>query len=493
MAQLSFSSRIYREPYSYVMISRLSVSTVSSGAISLFVYRFLSLILHHASTVGAQTSPEANTRMPFAQIGSRLYVQGGSKSGPFFSVDLVDLAASWPFDTVRWAVHNYGEFTSDHAHHGIGINQTLYMKGRTVIQDSFRANVADSNAKWSLVPTPEPRLCRTLQDYAIDPRNGIIYSFAFLSNNTMCLLGDFEKGWETRLVSNGSLTVVPEFIGAAYNSNRNSVIGGYRLEEDTSTAYVTEYRIDSNSWSTIPVKGQVPATREANCMIINEDNTKIVVFGGFTPATRGPSGFVVPSSEIFVLDLNSGEWKKGPDAAEPRASAACGLAGDRFVAWGGEKDSTSDPYDSIVVFDLAKFEWLKASSDDHPSSTPSSGPSSSGIPTTKASNTNIGAIAGGAVAGLVLVALIVAVLIYRRRKQRLGEGHGPIKQKIVEHKDNSGELSEDEAYYKNELTYQNPQFISSPRSPQEYPYLGRDPQEAPGFTHGHDQDNMDRI
>ncbi|ORZ29114.1 hypothetical protein BCR41DRAFT_366764 [Lobosporangium transversale] len=224
-----------------------------------------------------------------------------------------------------------------------------------------------------------------------------------------------------------------------------------------------------------------------------EDSTKIVVFGGLTPASSGPIGFNIPSSEIFVLNLNSGEWRKGPNAAEPRASAACGLAGDRFVAWGGEKDPTSDPYDSIVVFDLTKFEWLKASSDDHPSSTPSSGPTSSGVPTTKASNTNIGAIAGGAVAGLVLVALIVAVLIYRRRKQTSGEEHGLIEPKKVKQMDNPKRSSEDEPQHKNELTYRNPHTILSPRSPQQYPYLGRDPQWTPNLAHDHAQGHADRI
>ncbi|ORZ29121.1 hypothetical protein BCR41DRAFT_366776 [Lobosporangium transversale] len=308
----------------------------------------------------------------------------------------------------------------------------------------------------------------------------------------MCELKSSDAKWRARPYNNGTRLWEIYFEGVVYNSNRNSIMGGYKLQQATSAAYITEYHIDSNSWSIIPVKGQVPTTREENCMVINENNTKIVVFGGRIPASSGPPGFNIASSEIFVLDLNSGEWKKGPDAAEPRASAACGLAGDRFVAWGGEKDSTSDPYDSIVVFDLAKFEWLKASSDDHPSSTPSSGPSSSGIPTTKASNTNIGAIVGGAVAGLVLVALIVAVLIYRRRKQRPSEEHGLIEQKVKQI-DNPKRSNEDEPQHKNELTYRNPHAASSPRSPQQYPCLGRDPQWTPSLTHDHDQDHANRV
>ncbi|KAF9896017.1 hypothetical protein BX616_008310, partial [Lobosporangium transversale] len=211
---------------------------------------FLSLILHYVSTVSAQTGPEANTRMPFAQIGSRLYLQGGpydKRNGPFFSVDL---AASWTLDTVPWTSHNYGNFTSYQKQIGVGINQTLYIYGN-IVYDNLRVNVDDASAEWSLVAPPGPRLCRSLQDFAVDTRKGVVYSFAFPFKDTMCLLGDFEKGWETRLVSNGTLVVTPDFIGSVYNSNRNSVMGGYRLEQDSSTAYVTEYRIDSNSWSTI--------------------------------------------------------------------------------------------------------------------------------------------------------------------------------------------------------------------------------------------------
>ncbi|KAF9898628.1 hypothetical protein BX616_003794, partial [Lobosporangium transversale] len=314
------------------MASCYSVSIVSSQAVSLFFYIFLFLVPYHASTVGAQTRPEANSRVPFVQIGSRLFVQGGpfdTRDGPFFSLDL---AASWPLDAPAWTAHNYGKFGDQRMFYGVGVNQTLYMFNEYLTNTAYRVSITDTSAKWSPIHVRTPDGCLSTSGLTISPRTGVFYNFPD-NGGIMCLLSSFERGWEGRLVTNGTLLEESNFDGITYNSNRNSIMGGFKLKETTSVAYITEYRIDSNSWSTFSVKGQMPTTREGNCMTINEDSTKIVVFGGLTPASSGPIGFNIPSSEIFVLNLNSGEWRKGPNAAEPRASAACGLAGDRFVAW----------------------------------------------------------------------------------------------------------------------------------------------------------------
>lgn len=61
----------------------------------------------------------------------------------------------------------------------------------------------------------------------------------------------------------------------------------------------------------------------------------MVVFGGQLYLKE-------PRGSIFILDVPTLTWTQGPDIDYPlgRSSAACTVAGDNFVVWGG-KDSFS--------------------------------------------------------------------------------------------------------------------------------------------------------
>ncbi|KAF9340903.1 hypothetical protein BGX26_008829, partial [Mortierella sp. AD094] len=72
-----------------------------------------------------------------------------------------------------------------------------------------------------------------------------------------------------------------------------------------------------------------PGDIHGHCMVEAYNGSKILLFGGTT--INGPS-----VGSIYILDVNSMSWTKGPDAdsSQNREQMACTVAGDNFVAWG---------------------------------------------------------------------------------------------------------------------------------------------------------------
>ncbi|KAF9983904.1 hypothetical protein BGZ75_004544 [Mortierella antarctica] len=65
-------------------------------------------------------------------------------------------------------------------------------------------------------------------------------------------------------------------------------------------------------------------------MVPAYNGTKMVVFGGVNVARQTVAG-------IYVLDVETMIWTKGKDI-DPllsRSDMACSVAGDNFIAWGG--------------------------------------------------------------------------------------------------------------------------------------------------------------
>ncbi|KAF9914912.1 hypothetical protein BX616_007313 [Lobosporangium transversale] len=374
-----------------------------------------------------QVIPVANTQMPFVRVGSRLFVPGGpqnSNSGSYFALEL---SKSWSVDTAVWTAHDFGRFVNEKTYYGVGDNQMLYMFPIDGVED-YRIDLTDPNAKWSVMKTTEPLEC-AIYIPVIDPRTGLIYSASSnLYGESICVFDRSTQTWKLSQVSNGTLAE-RNYDGAVYNSARNSIMFGYRSKTQgvVIAAHITEYLIDRNSWSYYFVKGQTPTERRANCMAINDDASKIVVFGGHT--LNADISSATYSSEIFVLDVNSKEWKKGPNANEPRGYAACTLVGDQFVVWGGERNRAEAPFGSVLVFDLTQFAWvttykapsyLQSLEPTIISSTGSQGPSYTTLPgpTSEPSTMSIEVVIGSVAGASALIALIGGMLFYIRRRKR---------------------------------------------------------------------------
>jgi len=115
----------------------------------------------------------------------------------------------------------------------------------------------------------------------------------------------------------------------------------------------------SKGWSdlSLQAKGDIPATRTGACFAPVHKGAKMVYFGGTDSSQTA-------RSEIFILDVPSLTWTKGPnvDPLNARAASSCAVSNDFFIVWGGlttnSNTSISFPRDTTLVFDLKTSAWM---------------------------------------------------------------------------------------------------------------------------------------
>ncbi|KAF8929135.1 hypothetical protein BGZ47_001243, partial [Haplosporangium gracile] len=117
-----------------------------------------------------------------------------------------------------------------------------------------------------------------------------------------------------------------------------------------SNPYLIEYSPLTNSWIRLTTSGPSPGPVMFHCMGSAYGGKKMVVFGGEFYLQR-------PRGSIYILDVPTMTWTQGPDIDNPlnRSSAACTVAGDNFVVWGGKNSSSM--LDSTVIFNIKDNVW----------------------------------------------------------------------------------------------------------------------------------------
>ncbi|KAG0260629.1 hypothetical protein BGZ95_004390 [Linnemannia exigua] len=141
--------------------------------------------------------------------------------------------------------------------------------------------------------------------------------------------------------------------------------------------------------------------------------SKMIVFGG-----HGLDG--VAKADIYFFEPSTRQWTTGKatDPAQARTNMACVVAGDSFIAWGGENGQNI--MDGIpIVYDLKNNQWTTqfnriATATTTSGAIPSATSNSATSPSSE-SETNAAAIGG---AGAVVVITLVGFLLYRRRNSR---------------------------------------------------------------------------
>ncbi|KAF9178924.1 acyl-CoA-binding domain-containing protein 4 [Haplosporangium sp. Z 767] len=162
----------------------------------------------------------------------------------------------------------------------------------------------------------------------------------------------------------------------------------------------------TNTWRVLDTTGPAPSEREDPCMTIDQENTKLVIFGG----QDENSVF----GDIHVLDLITMEWTVGPPASEGRIAMACAQYEDGFLAWGGAKDKflMARHNTQPVVFNLTTMQWTTQykMSSTLISPTPD---------TSTGKNTTVFALSLGVTMMIVaLIAIAIGVCLYRREKRK---------------------------------------------------------------------------
>ncbi|KAF9153845.1 hypothetical protein BG015_002513 [Linnemannia schmuckeri] len=176
--------------------------------------------------------------------------------------------------------------------------------------------------------------------------------------------------------------------------------GGKTIFGGTANPYLNEYS-PANGWSRVTTSGPSPGD-------LTSGGTKMVLFGG-TDLTENSS------SAIFILDVQTGQWTAGKAANvnQARCNMACAVAGDSFIAWGGDNKRVNMDA-TPIVYNLVSNEWttqFNLVSPVGPSPPTSSGP-------------NYAAIGGGVAGAIILLGLVAFLLVKRRKRNNKKKGHG---------------------------------------------------------------------
>ncbi|KAF9125217.1 hypothetical protein BGW39_007562 [Mortierella sp. 14UC] len=404
------------------------------------------LLLSLLSFTNAQSSPASPTPTPVwgsgtARTPTRFFIQSGSPAltpnNPYPTVNqffYLDLAVPWTSTAPAWVQLRPGPQMNNFPATASADSKTLFFFRIPGSSPAYQFSVETGN--W--LPASAAFKSPTGEGIAAvtDPNTDLVYIAGGYSDDAHTLLDVWN--WKTGQITNSLLpSPTVAFADRSYYTgvwckSRQSILywGGYSGSA-TRNNVLTELK-PPGEWSTLTTTGTGLPLLADHCMAINDEGTKLIVYGGRLETD-------VFSSQIFILDIPSKTWTTGPLGALPRAYMSCTFAGNQFIAWGGIHTMTQVANGEAVIFDVPSNAWVKQYTPPasyqslmvagipgavgaRPSATPTAsggappGPSASNGGDKPSGGSGIGGIVGGIVGGLTVVGAIVGFLFYRRRK-----------------------------------------------------------------------------
>ncbi|KAG0199172.1 hypothetical protein BGX28_007519 [Mortierella sp. GBA30] len=167
----------------------------------------------------------------------------------------------------------------------------------------------------------------------------------------------------------------------------------------TGNPNLFEFSPQSLNWVRISTKGESPGNISSHCMVPAYNGTKMVVFGGVTVMRQ-------PVASIYILDLGTLTWTRGKNAdpVQSRSDMACTVAGDNFIAWGGEYlGKRMESFGTPLIYNLQTGQWTTEFILT-PAPTTNSTPPFDPLPSSNNSNESSNAPAiGGGIGGVLLI------------------------------------------------------------------------------------------
>ncbi|KAK3843927.1 MAG: hypothetical protein J3R72DRAFT_489062 [Linnemannia gamsii] len=242
---------------------------------------------------------------------------------------------------------------------------------------------------------------------AVDYNTGDIYIPAGSSNGTQMTMKSLTStAYTTSAMPTDTMPHPINHETWVWSSVRRTFLhyGGNTRIGKFSNPYLNEYS-PTKGWSRVTTTGPSPGDLSGHCMVPAYGGKKMILFGGTSVHEDS-------SSAIYILDVETGAWTAGKTANvnQARCNMACAVAGDSFVAWGGDNkrfnvDATP------IVYNLVNNEWTTQFYLVSPVGQPPAPPPPPGT------NPNYAAIGGG-VAGVIVLAGLVALFFIKRRKRR---------------------------------------------------------------------------
>ncbi|KAF9350027.1 hypothetical protein BGX26_011745 [Mortierella sp. AD094] len=393
--------------------SPATVHSRSSRVNRYLVFGFLVFELLLASVSAEAPTPVAS--MAYATVDeSTLYIQMGLLPGGTMATNAfysLDLQSNWNTANPPWK-NLVSNSTMQQAPSGFGPSMTVSAnKQSLIIWGGFFSKISTydiGTGSWS-VSSESPSNSSPQQGLkaVTDPSSGLVYipSGANQGNNMM--------EYNPTTGATRSLPMPSEFAGyglgyysAVWSTQRNSILiyGGHLITANSSAnEQLFEYKPAASTWSLINTTGQSPGNVENHCAVSGQANggTKIIVFGGQNPTTTQLSG-------IYILDVPSMSWVQGADIDPTlsRSNTACTVAGDNFVAWGGDRfGEISEALGTPVIYNLKSKQWT----------TQFSMSGAEAMPTGSASKIKVGVTIGATMGALAMIALI-GYFIFKRNQ-----------------------------------------------------------------------------
>ncbi|CAO3566511.1 unnamed protein product [Mortierella alpina] len=381
-------------------------------------------------------SPLSVSAPAVARTATKLYVAGGNYTNSLLSQFYsLDLAVPWNETQPAWTR------LAD------GPKQELFpaafsADGKTLI--TFHSGALFAMRYSVDTNTWTSATCRPATNFqgvsaVTDPNTGLVFLAAGYTGlrDTMSVynfatdtLGSLSGGLPTA----DGLFQARAYYGNAWCKYRNSILyfGGYdSMLHIVPENVVTEYRPETNAWSTMITSGAPPPTRADHCMAANDDGTKIVIYGGRLSANMG---FL---NDLYVLDTVTQTWRQGIPGPT-RVYAACTVAGNQLLLWGGLGETKNRVDSKVHVYNLDLNTWgssysppasyLDSAKTPPPHAGEGAGGGERGADGQTSSGSNVAAIAGGVVGGLAVI-LATLLFVFLRRKRGNGRPRGA---KLVE-------------------------------------------------------------
>ncbi|KAI7819284.1 hypothetical protein BC939DRAFT_460317 [Gamsiella multidivaricata] len=244
-----------------------------------------------------------------------------------------------------------------------------------------------SSATWTLglsldnlTTNTDLPLSRGASAAVTDPDTGLVYMFSNTdpaSDNPLVRRLDLNTGTIDNIPMDNDDALddrVSAIVSAIWSAPQKQILV---IEEHNPIRLLAfTPNITNATWSILNTTGDIPATRTGACFVSSAGGAQAVYFGGFS--TNSPTAM----NDIYILDIPSMTWKRGPDApsTDARGGAACAVSSDHFLAWGGSSTipNTDSPMEALVIYNLRTQSWtseyISSSSSTSSSSSSSSSP-----------------------------------------------------------------------------------------------------------------------
>ncbi|KAF9088434.1 hypothetical protein BGX23_007371 [Mortierella sp. AD031] len=322
----------------------------------------LSITYSPAITQAQQTpvvAPTGVQEMAFMRAGPNFYVQGGKvvRNTQDFSFTsqlfALDVSTSWSTDSPPWKSLASGPTYSLYNGVAAANNKTLITIYQNILTVLLISHYSVDLGTWAYTTAGVNENLKSIRP-VLDPTSGLVY---INGQSNMVVLNPMTSTVENKPIAPTTM-VSRLFPGAVYHPGRRSILymGGFTMDGYFEPqSYITEYIVATNLWGSFTTTGALPPPRADHCMTINEDSSKIVVFGGRVPVSNNISQTTFTGT-IYILDVAKAVWTQGVSSS-PRLYMACTIVGDQFLAWGGY-DGVNTINGPPIVYSLSSNTWV---------------------------------------------------------------------------------------------------------------------------------------